>query len=152
MVQKGILISIICTGKRIYKLNFTPQLHLNKFLQPIMKKVTKNPKNALKRIAKSSFRMTAVLITACMSSTAFAQAAKGVAALEDARTSLNQYFEAGVNVSYGAAAIIGLIGAVKVYQKWTNGDPDTGKVAGAWLGGAIFLAAVTTVLRVVFIQ
>jgi hypothetical protein len=100
----------------------------------------------------NTYRLMATMLVTLLSSPAFAQAAKGVAALNDARASLNQYFEAGVNVSYGAAAIIGLIGAVKVYQKWTNGDPDTGKVAGAWLGGAIFLAAVTTVLRVVFIS
>ena len=103
-------------------------------------------------LSKLSLSVLATLVITIVSSPVFAQAAKGVSALNDARTSLNQYFDAGVNVTYGAAAIIGLIGAVKVYQKWTNGDPDTGKVAGAWLGGAIFLAAVTTVLRVVFIQ
>ncbi|MDO1450742.1 DUF4134 domain-containing protein [Rhodocytophaga aerolata] len=92
--------------------------------------------------------LAAILITSPL----FAQASKGVAALNDARQSLNQYYEAGVNVAYGAAALIGLIGGVKAYQKWTAGDPDTGKVAGAWLGGAVFLAGVTTFIRVVFIQ
>jgi hypothetical protein len=109
-----------------------------------------NKKSFASKFNKFVLALVAIMVAAADG--LFAQAERGVSALQDATNSLTQYFEVGVNVTYGAAAIIGLIGAVKVYQKWTQGDPDTGKVAGAWLGGAIFLAAVTTVLRVVFIN
>lgn len=107
-------------------------------------------KKSASKISKGLFLALAFLVIGVQD--IFAQAAKGVAALNDATASVQQYFQAGINLAYGAAAIIGLIGGVKVYQKWTQGDPDTGKVAGAWLGGAIFLVAVTTVLQVIFIN
>ena len=51
---------------------------------------------------------------------------------------------------YAVGAIIGLIGAVKVYQKWSAGDHDTGKVAAAWFGACVFLVVVVTVIRAFF--
>jgi hypothetical protein len=51
---------------------------------------------------------------------------------------------------YAIGAVVGLIGAVKVYQKWNAGEPDTGKVAAAWFGSCIFLVIVATVLRSFF--
>lgn len=41
------------------------------------------------------------------------------------------YINIRTNFMYAAGAIVGLIGAVKVYQKWNSGDQDTGKVAAA---------------------
>ena len=111
------------------------------------KQITFSFRQAVKSLEK------AVLATAVFVSTspAFSQAAKGVGALNAASQDLTQYYDAGTKLAYGAAAVIGLIGGVKVYQKWSGGDPDTGKVAGAWFGGAIFLATATTVLRAVFL-
>ena len=51
---------------------------------------------------------------------------------------------------YAVGAVVGLIGAVKVYQKWNSGDPDTGKVAAAWFGSCVFLVVVATVIRSFF--
>ncbi|HCL06723.1 MAG TPA: carbamoyl phosphate synthetase, partial [Chitinophagaceae bacterium] len=47
-------------------------------------------------------------------------------------------------------AIVGLIGAVKVFNKWNAGEPDTGRVAAAWFGSCVFLVVVTTVIRAFF--
>ena len=44
----------------------------------------------------------------------------------------------------------GIIGAVKVYQKWNAGDPDTSKVAAAWFGSCVFLVVVATVIKSFF--
>ena len=54
--------------------------------------------------------------------------------------------ESGCN----ALALVGLIGAVKVYNKWNSGDPDTGKIAAAWFGSCVFLVVVATVIRSFF--
>jgi hypothetical protein len=63
---------------------------------------------------------------------------------------VRSYFDVGINLMYAIGAIVGLIGAVKVYNKWSNGHPDTGQTAAAWFGSCIFLVIVATVLRSFF--
>jgi hypothetical protein len=72
------------------------------------------------------------------------------AGINDANTKVRSYFAAGTNLMYAIGAIVGLIGAVKVYQKWNGGDPDTGKVAAAWFGSCVFLVVVATVIKSFF--
>jgi len=79
-----------------------------------------------------------------------AQTADGNAGINQANTTVRGYFDAGTNLMYAVGAILGLIGAVKVYQKWNHGDHDTGKVAAAWFGSCIFLVIVATVLKSFF--
>jgi hypothetical protein len=79
-----------------------------------------------------------------------AQSADGNAGINQATTMVNGYFAAGTSLMYAVGAILGLIGAVKVYQKWNHGDHDTGKVAAAWFGSCIFLVIVATVIKSFF--
>ena|ERR1700674_3526303 len=72
------------------------------------------------------------------------------AGINEANTKVRSYFSAGTNLMYAVGAILGLIGAVKVYQKWNAGDHDTGKTAAAWFGSCVFLVVVTTVIRSFF--
>ncbi|HEU4576589.1 MAG TPA: DUF4134 domain-containing protein [Chitinophagaceae bacterium] len=74
----------------------------------------------------------------------------GNAGINEANTKVRSYFAAGTNLMYAVGAILGLIGAVKVYQKWNSGDPDTGKVAAAWFGSCVFLVVAATVIRSFF--
>ncbi len=74
----------------------------------------------------------------------------GAAGIDEANTMVRQYFESGVTLMYAIGAVVGLIGAVKVYNKWSNGHPDTGQTAAAWFGSCIFLIIVATVLRSFF--
>lgn len=60
------------------------------------------------------------------------------------------YFSGGTNLMYAVGALLGLIGAIKVYQKWNAGDPDTSKIAAAWFGSCVFLVIVATVLKSFF--
>jgi hypothetical protein len=80
----------------------------------------------------------------------FVRAQDGNAGINEANTQVRSYFAAGTNLMYGVGAIVGLIGAVKVYQKWNSGDPDTGKVAAAWFGSCVFLVVVATVIKSFF--
>lgn len=74
----------------------------------------------------------------------------GVAGINQANEQVRSYFGAGTELMYAVGAILGLIGAVKVYQKWNAGDPDTGKVAAAWFGSCVFLVVVATVIQSFF--
>lgn len=74
----------------------------------------------------------------------------GNAGINEANTKVRGYFDSGTNLMYAVGALLGLIGAVKVYQKWNAGDPDTGKVAAAWFGSCVFLVVVATVIKSFF--
>ncbi len=82
--------------------------------------------------------------------TIISKAQDGNAGINEANTKVRSYFAAGTNLMYAVGAIVGLIGAVKVYNKWNSGDPDTGKVAAAWFGSCVFLVVVATVIRSFF--
>jgi hypothetical protein len=79
---------------------------------------------------------------------AFAQ--DGNAGINEATNYMLSYFQTGTTLMYAIGAVVGLVGAVKVYQKWNGGDPDTSKVAAAWFGSCIFLVIVATVLQSFF--
>src|SRR4051812_8465890 len=74
----------------------------------------------------------------------------GNAGINQANTMVRSYYAAGTNLMYAVGAILGLVGAVKVYQKWVSGDQDTSKSASAWFGGCVFLVVVATVIKVFF--
>ncbi len=79
-----------------------------------------------------------------------AKAQDGAAGIQEADSQVRSYFEPGTNLMYAIGAVLGLVGAVKVFQKWNAGDNDTGKVAAAWFGSCIFLVVVATVLQSFF--
>lgn len=79
-----------------------------------------------------------------------ANAQDGNAGITEATMRIRSYFTTGTSLMYAIGALLGLVGAVKVYQKWNSGDPDTGKVAAAWFGSCVFLVIVATVLRSFF--
>jgi len=83
-----------------------------------------------------------------MAVTVYAQ--DGNAGIQEANTKVRSYFQSGTQLLYAVGAIVGLIGAVKVFNKWNAGEPDTGRVAAAWFGSCVFLVVVTTVLRAFF--
>ena len=93
-------------------------------------------------------KITTVVAVLFFKLSAFAQ--DGNAGINEANTKVRGYFAAGTNLMYAVGAIVGLIGAVKVYNKWNSGDPDTGKVAAAWFGSCVFLVVVATVIRSFF--
>lgn len=74
----------------------------------------------------------------------------GNAGINEANMRVRSYFDTGTNLMYAIGAVLGLIGAVKVYQKWNAGDPDTSRVAASWFGSCIFLVVVATVLKSFF--
>lgn len=93
-----------------------------------------------------AFAMTAILLV----NNLIAEAQDGNAGINEANAKVRTYFASGTNLMYAVGAIVGLIGAIKVYQKWNSGDHDTGKVAAAWFGSCVFLVVVATVIKSFF--
>ena len=74
----------------------------------------------------------------------------GEAGIREATSRVKGYFESATYLMYAIGAIVGLVGAVKVYNKWNSGEPDTGRVAAAWFGYFVFLVVFATVLKSFF--
>lgn len=74
----------------------------------------------------------------------------GNAGINQATSQVKGYFDSGCNLMYAIGAVVGIIGAVKVFNKWNAGEPDTNKVAAAWFGSCVFLVIVATVLKSFF--
>lgn len=74
----------------------------------------------------------------------------GNAGIAEATNKVKGYFDTGCDLMYAIGAVVGIIGAIKVFNKWNAGEPDTNKVAAAWFGSCIFLVVVATVLQSFF--
>jgi hypothetical protein len=73
-------------------------------------------------------------------------------ALSSMLSPIQKVFNTAITIMYAVAAVAGLIGAITLYQKWNSGDPNTGKLVGAWIGAAVFLALAATFLKSMFIS
>ena len=102
------------------------------------------------KLLGSSRTVCAVTLTMLLVTVQTMNAQDGLAGINEANDQVRSYFDAGCNLMYAIRAILGLIGAVKVYQKWNAGDQDTSKVAAAWFGSCIFLVVVATIIQSFF--
>ena len=96
---------------------------------------------------KISFFLLALLLA---SIGAYAQG-NGMAGINAATKMVTSYFDPGTKLIYAIGAVVGLIGGIKVYNKFSSGDPDTSKTAASWFGACIFLIVAATILRSFFL-
>lgn len=75
----------------------------------------------------------------------------GSAGINEATQMVTSYFDPATKLIYAIGAVVGLIGGVKVYNKFSSGDPDTSKTAASWFGACIFLIVAATILRSFFL-
>ena len=80
----------------------------------------------------------------------FAQG-NGNAGIQEATQMVTGYFDPATKLIYAIGAVVGLIGGVKVYNKFSSGDPDTSKTAASWFCACIFLIVAATILRSFFL-
>lgn len=90
------------------------------------------------------------LLTLLLCSGFWAYCQDGASGIQQATSMVKSYFDAGCNLMYAIGAILAVVGAIKVFRKWNEGDHDTNKVAAAWFGSCIFLVVVATVIRSFF--
>lgn len=94
-----------------------------------------------------------VLLAGMLFVSAFAVFAQGdgSAGINEATQMVTSYFDPATQLIYAIGAVVGLIGGVKVYNKFSSGDPDTSKTAASWFGACIFLIVAATILRSFFL-
>jgi transposon protein len=103
----------------------------------------KNDSTMRKRILLSVF---SVLFTAGL----FAQG-QGLAGINEATSLMTSYFDPATKLCYAIGAVLGLVGGIKTYGKFSSGDPDTSKTAASWFFACIFLIVAATILRSFFL-
>ena len=111
---------------------------------------TSHPPPGIKKqitMRKKIFLSAAILAAAV---SAYAQG-NGQAGITEATNLITGYFDPGTKLVYAIGAVCGLIGGVKVYNKFSSGDPDTSKTAASWFGACIFLIVAATILRSFFL-
>lgn len=84
---------------------------------------------------KNRIILFAAMIVAAVSQT-FAQG-NGLAGINEATSMVTSYFDPGTKLIYAIGAVVGLIGGIKVYGKFSSGDPDTSKTAASWFGACL---------------
>ncbi|KAA6330223.1 hypothetical protein EZS27_021056 [termite gut metagenome] len=99
-------------------------------------------------MTKKKILMSAVAVLAAVNT--FAQG-NGIGGIMEATNMVTSYFAPGTKLIYAIGAVVGLIGGIKVYNKFSSGDPDTSKTAASWFGACIFLIVAATILRSFFL-
>jgi hypothetical protein len=71
--------------------------------------------------------------------------------IDSAAAELTTYVDSISNFILIVGAVVGLIGGVRVYIKWNNGDQDINKAIMSWFGSCIFLVLVGGIIRAFFL-
>jgi hypothetical protein len=100
---------------------------------------------------KSNLRFFFSAVALCMTAMSAMAQGNGSAGITEATQMVTSYFDPATKLIYALGAVIGLIGGVKVYSKFSSGDPDTSKTAASWFGACIFLIVSATILRSFFL-
>jgi len=95
-------------------------------------------------------RKTMLAFLGLITSTLVFAQADGKAGITQATNLITGYFDTGITLLYAIGAVVGLVGAVKVYNSWTHGEQNTNKLAASWFGACIFLVVVAAVLKSFF--
>ena len=89
-----------------------------------------------KTLKKKQIILAALLLAANIQ--VFAQG-NGMAGINEATSMVTSYFDPGTKLIYAIGAVVGLIGGIKVYGKFSSGDPDTSKTAAT--GASRYMAS-----------
>jgi len=63
---------------------------------------------------------------------------------------LVSYFDPITTLVMAIGAIVGIVGGIRIYSKWNNGDQDINKELLGWGGSAVFMIIAPLVLKGVF--
>ena len=85
------------------------------------------------------------VMCAFVAASALAQG-QGLAGINEAMSMMTSYFDSVTKLCYAIGAVLGLVGGIKTYSKFSSGDPDTSKTAASWFFACIFLIVAVTIL------
>ena len=116
-----------------------------------MKKVIRRVVTNVKRGFETVNRKAILAIGAIMTAPAMlqAQTAGGTfdEGIQSATEDITDAAGALSTLCLAIGAVVGLVGAVRIYIKWNNGDQDVTKSILGWGGAALFLIASGAVIR-----
>jgi hypothetical protein len=112
-----------------------------------MKKI----KNKLFKICATLFVAFCIVLFAPELSAQTSGIAKAKTALNTTTSEVSGLYDTAYKALLAIAAIVGIIGGFIVYSKWSSGDPNATKLAAAWFGAALFLAAVGVFIKAIFL-
>lgn len=101
------------------------------------------------RLKVLSLRAALVVALLGANTLAFAQD-NGAAGLTSGATAIRSYITPVTNIATGLGTVIGIVGIIRVYNKYHNGDPDTQKGVINWVGGVLFLGGALILLKSFF--
>lgn len=93
-----------------------------------------------------------VLVALCLfvGFESYAAGGAGVGGIQSATTTVGQYVVQVKGLIQAIGAVVGLIGAGRIYNKWTNGDQDINKELVGWGGACLFLVVAPQVITAFF--
>lgn len=77
-------------------------------------------------------------------------AQSGAAGITQAATEIKSYIAPIKMLMWAIGGVVGIIGGIRVYIKWNNGDQDVNKELMMWGGAMIFLIIVPVVVEAFF--
>lgn len=83
---------------------------------------------------------------------AYAQSGAGPTAIGGATSEIKGYYDPLKKLIWIIAGCLGLVGAFRLYNKFTSSDPESSKHATNFLGGGIALVAAEVFIRKMFIE
>lgn len=83
-----------------------------------------------------------------LANSVFAQG--GAGAITQATSDIEGYIEPIGGLIQAIGAVVGIVGGVRIYNKWNNGDQDVNKELIGWAGACIFLLLVPTIITAFF--
>ncbi len=76
-----------------------------------------------------------------------ALAQDGEAGITAASDAISGYFDSVSILIMSIGAVVGLIGAIRVYIAWNSGERDVNRMLMGWFGSCLFLVITGLVLR-----
>ena len=76
--------------------------------------------------------------------------ATGTTAVTSAANQIKGYWPAIEGLAKGIGGVVGIIGGIRIYNKWSNGDQDINKELLGWGGACLFLILAPTFIGAFF--
>ena len=91
------------------------------------------------------------LVVFCLLTSPLLFAQDGKQGIDQANDLVRSYFTEGITLVYAISGVLALIGAIRVFKAFTEGQHDEAKrYAAGWFGGVLFVIIVVTVIKVFF--
>ncbi len=96
-------------------------------------------------------RLATTIIVLATVSRVRAQTADGNNGINQANTLIRSYFQTGTQLMYAIGALVGLVGAIRVFVLWNGGHhQEMNRAAAAWFGSCVFLVVVALIIQSFF--